>query len=96
MAIAPEPTAVATAVARIKRHTHLPVAVGFGVKTAEHARAVAQGADAVVVGTALVEAVRTSLVDGRASPGTVTAVTDLVAALAAGVRAARPPNRILA
>ncbi len=78
---------VSTAVARIKRHTHLPVAVGFGVKTAEHAASIASGADGVVVGSALVEAVRTSLdADGKATERTVTAVTDLVASLAAGVR----------
>jgi tryptophan synthase alpha chain len=86
----PEFGRVAQAVARIKRHTALPIAVGFGVKNAEHARAIAQGADGVVVGSALVEALRTSLdPDGKATAGTVTAVTDLIAALAAGVRGAR-------
>jgi tryptophan synthase alpha chain len=86
----PEFGRVAQAVARIKRHTALPIAVGFGVKNAEHARAIAQGADGVVVGSALVEALRTSLdPDGKATAGTVTAVTDLIAALAAGVRSAR-------
>ncbi len=51
----PRPTRrrVNAAVARIKRHTKLPVAVGFGVRTAEHARAIAAGADGVVVGSAL-------------------------------------------
>jgi len=86
----PEFGRVAQAVARIKRHTALPIAVGFGVKNAEHARAIAQGADGVVVGSALVEALRTSLdPNGKATAGTVTAVTDLIAALAAGVRGAR-------
>jgi tryptophan synthase alpha chain len=86
----PEFGRVAQAVARIKRHTTLPIAVGFGVKNAEHARAIAKGADGVVVGSALVEAVRTSLdPNGKATAGTVTAVTDLIAALAAGVRSAR-------
>jgi tryptophan synthase alpha chain len=81
---------VTQAVARIKRHTSLPIAVGFGVKNAEHARAIAQGADGVVVGSALVEAVRTSLdADGKATAKTVAAVTDLIASLAAGVRGAR-------
>ena len=60
-AAAPDPGKVAHAVARIKRHTKLPVCVGFGVRTAEQARAIAQGADGVVVGSALVEAVRKSL-----------------------------------
>jgi tryptophan synthase alpha chain len=81
---------VREAVAEFKRHTDLPVAVGFGVKTAEHAREIAQGADAVVVGSALVEAIRQSLDEpGGATASTVKAVTDLVAQLAKGVRAAR-------
>jgi tryptophan synthase alpha chain len=86
----PDPNRVMAAVARIKRHTKLPIAVGFGVKTADQARAIARGADAVVVGSTLVEAVRTSLdANGRATPKTVKTVTDLVSELAAGVRAAR-------
>ena len=52
---------VTAAVARIKRHTKLPVAVGFGVRTAENARMIAEGADGVVVGTALVDALKNSL-----------------------------------
>jgi tryptophan synthase alpha chain len=86
---APDAGKVAGAVARIKRHTKLPVAVGFGVRTAEQARAIAQGADGVVVGSALVEALRQSLKDGKATPGTVKSVTDLVAQLAQGVRSAK-------
>jgi tryptophan synthase alpha chain len=86
----PDTGKVAAAVARIKRHTDLPVAVGFGVKTAAHARAIARGADGVVVGSALVEAIRASLdANGKATPGTVPAVTALVGSLAAGVRNAR-------
>jgi tryptophan synthase alpha chain len=86
----PDAGRVGPAVARIKRHTELPVAVGFGVKTAAHARAIAQGADGVVVGSALVEAVRTSLdPNGKATARTVPAVADLIAALAEGVRGAR-------
>jgi tryptophan synthase alpha chain len=89
-AAAPDLGKVTAAVARIKRHTKLPVCVGFGVRTAEQARAIAQGADGVVVGSALVEAVRKSLgPDAKATPATVPAVTDLVRALAAGVHAAR-------
>jgi tryptophan synthase alpha chain len=81
---------VAAAVARIKRHTRLPVAVGFGVKTAEHAAAVAQGADGVVVGSALIDVLKATLgADGQASAGTVPAVARLVGELAAGVRSAR-------
>jgi tryptophan synthase alpha chain len=86
----PDNAKVAAAVARIKRHTELPIAVGFGVKSAEQAQAIARCADAVVVGSALVEAIEKTL-DGqeRASANTVSAVSDLVASLAQGVRAAR-------
>ena len=86
-AAAPDAGRVAEAVKRIKRHTALPVAVGFGVKDAAGAAAIARGADAVVVGSALVEKVRLSLdAAGKATPATATAVTGLVAELAAGVR----------
>lgn len=89
-AATPEASKVSNAVARIKKHTKLPVAAGFGVKTAEHARGIAEGADAVVVGSALVEAVRANLdASGKATANTVKAVSDLVASLAAGVRSAR-------
>ncbi|WP_026791557.1 tryptophan synthase subunit alpha [Pleomorphomonas oryzae] len=80
---------VATAVSRIKAHTPLPVMVGFGVKTGEQAAAIAAHADGVVVGSALVNAVRDTLVDGKATASTVKAVTNLVADLAAGVRRGR-------
>jgi tryptophan synthase alpha chain len=89
-AAAPDTAKVTAAVTRIKRHTKLPVAVGFGVKTAAHARAIAASADGVVVGSALVEAVRASLDrNGKATWRTVDTVTDLVARLAQGVREAR-------
>src|SRR5271163_1343683 len=72
-AAAPDPGKVNAAVARIKRHTKLPVCVGFGVRSGEQARAIAEGADGVVVGSALVDAVRKSLSsDGRPMPATVT------------------------
>jgi tryptophan synthase alpha chain len=81
---------VGEAVARIKRHTALPVCVGFGIRTPEAARGIAQKADGAVVGTALVDALRGSLdAEGRATGKTVGAVADLVAALAQGVRGAR-------
>jgi tryptophan synthase alpha chain len=83
-------TAVGQAVARIKRHTALPVCVGFGIRTPEAARAIAAHADGVVVGTALVDAVRGSLDgEGRATASTVKAVADLTASLANGVRGAK-------
>jgi tryptophan synthase alpha chain len=78
---------VSEAVARIRRHTELPVVVGFGVKTGTHAAAIAKGADGVVVGSALVDALRATLdAEGRATEGTVEAVSALVRELAAGVR----------
>ena len=89
-AAAPDAGRVAEAVARIKRHTKVPVAVGFGVRTAEAAAAIARGADGVVIGSALIDALKGSLDgSGRATARTVPAVTDLVAQLAAGVRSAR-------
>ena len=81
---------VGEAVARIKRHTKLPVCVGFGIRTPEAAYGIAQKADGAVVGTALVDALRGSLdAEGRATAKTVTAVADLVSALAQGVRGAK-------
>jgi tryptophan synthase alpha chain len=89
-AAAPDAARVSEAVTRIKRHTTLPVAVGFGVRTAKQARAIAENAEAVVVGSALVDAVKTSLnKSDKATARTVKAVTSLVADLAAGVRGAR-------
>jgi tryptophan synthase alpha chain len=80
---------VGEAVARIKRHTKLPVCVGFGIRTPLAARAIAQTADGAVVGTALVDALQGSLdPEGRATAKTVDAVADLVASLAQGVRGA--------
>ena len=86
----PDLSKVAVAVNRIKAHTDLPICVGFGVKTAEHARLIGANADGVVVGTAIVNQVALSLnKDGTASADTVQAVATLVQGLATGVRAAR-------
>ncbi len=86
----PDTSRIVAAVERIKRHTILPVAVGFGVKTAAQAQEIGRTADGVVVGSALVEAIRTSLDgEGHATARTVPAVSRLVAELAAGVRSAR-------
>lgn len=83
-------TRVASAVNRIKGHTSLPVAVGFGVKTADQAAEIGKDADGVVVGSVLVNAIRDSLDDaGFATDNTVSAVTTLVADLASGVARAR-------
>ena len=81
---------VAAAVERVKRHTPLPVVVGFGVKKPEHAAAVARGADGVVVGSALIDALRATLdAENRATSQTVEAVAMLVRSLAEGVRSAQ-------
>ena len=82
--------AVAQAVARIKRHTKLPICVGFGIRTPEAARAIAANADGAVVGSALVDVLRNSLgADGKASVKTVEAVAGLAASLAQGIREAK-------
>jgi tryptophan synthase alpha chain len=87
---APDSGKVGEAVKRIKRHTALPVCVGFGVRTAEQVRAIAQSADGVVVGSALVDTVRKHLdADGKAAAATANAVADLVRVLASGVHGAR-------
>jgi tryptophan synthase alpha chain len=81
---------VGDAVARIKRHTQLPVCVGFGIRTPEAASGIARHADGAVVGTALVDALRGSLdAEDRATANTVNAVADLAASLAQGVRGAK-------
>ena len=89
-AAAPDADKVRAAIARIKRHTKLPVAVGFGVRTAKQVRALADGTDAVVVGSALVNAVAESLdKKGKATARTVKAVVNLVGELAGGLRGAK-------
>jgi tryptophan synthase alpha chain len=82
-------TAVGDAVKRIKAHTELPVAVGFGIKTAEDAALIGRDADGVVVGSAIVSAIADSLDDGAATSRTVDAVHSLVNSLAQGAKAAR-------
>jgi tryptophan synthase alpha chain len=84
--------AVGEAVKRIKSHTDLPVAVGFGIKTASDAELIGRDADSVVVGTAVCNAIAGSLVAGKATASTVSAVTDLVGELAAGARRGRSQN----
>ncbi len=87
---AADTTAVAQAVTRIRSHTDLPVAVGFGIKTAEQAKEIGKHADGVVAGSILVEAIRTSLDDnGRATNQTKAAVTEVVRSLRVGVEKAR-------
>jgi tryptophan synthase alpha chain len=86
-AAAPDPSAVHAQVARIKTSTSLPVCVGFGVRTPDQARAIAKGADGVVVGSALVSAIEASLdAQGQATPATPGAILGLVERLAAALR----------
>ena len=86
----PDYSRVAIAVKRIKGHTALPVAVGFGVKDAAAAREIAQSADGVVVGSALIDALAGTLdAQGLGGPATVAAVGKLAGELAAGVAAAK-------
>lgn len=83
-------TGVSQAVKRIKQHTTLPVAVGFGVKNADNAAQIAQTADGVVVGSALIDALQQSLnTHNQATAQTITAVTELVTSIAQGVNAGR-------
>ena len=87
---APDISAVNNAVKRIKNHTDLPVAVCFGVKTAQQAADIASGADGVVVGSALVSRIKDSLdANGKATASTVQDVLSLVNELAQGVKRSR-------
>ena len=86
---APNESDVRAKVAEIKKHTNLPVAVGFGVKTPEQARVIARGADGVVVGSALVTAIKETLdADGRSCGKTAPAVLGLVKSLSQALRTA--------
>jgi tryptophan synthase alpha chain len=83
---APDLASVRRNVIRLKGHTELPVCVGFGVRNADQARDIAKSADGVVVGSALVNAVRDSLDGGgKATAATPGAVHKLVAEIARGV-----------
>ena len=76
------------AVARIRRATRLPVAVGFGIKTPEQAADIARVADAAVVGSAIVERI--------AAGGSADAALELVRSLSAAVRNARTREKAAA
>ncbi len=81
---------LAPAIARLRRHTELPVAIGFGIRRPEQAAEAAGIADGAVVGTQLVDTLAASLdEDGRATARTVERVLDEVRGLAGAVRAAR-------
>jgi tryptophan synthase alpha chain len=79
--------AIGEAVARLRRHTRLPVAVGFGIRTPEQVAGVTAVADAAVVGSAIVQRIAGNLTDtGAARPGLVEDVLGMVRALAGGIR----------
>ncbi|HXH03492.1 MAG TPA: tryptophan synthase subunit alpha [Candidatus Competibacteraceae bacterium] len=84
-AAAPTPEKVEQALARIRRHTDLPIAVGFGIRRAEQAAVIGRFADAVVVGSGLVERIAQAASPAQA----VQEVHALVRELAGGVRWAR-------
>jgi tryptophan synthase alpha chain len=87
---APVADQVGAAVARLRRHTALPVAVGFGIREPAQAAAIARVADAAVVGSALVAQIADSLdSNGKAMPGLRENVLAKVRALAAAVHSAR-------
>ena len=89
-AAAPDPDRVAKAVAAIKAKTDIPVAVGFGVRTAQQAADIGRGADGVVVGSALVSVILDNLdSNGKPKAGTAKAVHTMVADLASGVRSVK-------
>jgi tryptophan synthase alpha chain len=79
--------AVKAAVERLRRHTDLPIGVGFGIKTPENAREVASVANAAVVGSAIVDRIVDGLDDGgKPKAGLAAGVLGYVSELAAGVR----------
>ncbi|MDP7468514.1 MAG: tryptophan synthase subunit alpha [Alphaproteobacteria bacterium] len=81
---------VTEAVSRLRRHTDLPVAVGFGIRTPQQAGGVAAVADAAVVGSALVDTIAAGLDgQGKASPGLVEDVLAFVSKMSKGVRGGR-------
>jgi tryptophan synthase alpha chain len=86
----PDIAEVATLVSHLRQQTVLPVAVGFGIRTAVQAESLARFADAVVVGSCLVETIASYLADGaRAAPDLAAVMHAQVAELAAAVRTAR-------
>jgi tryptophan synthase alpha chain len=76
---------VQEAVARLRRHTDLPLCIGFGIRTPEHAATIARLADGVVVGSALIDQIANASDNQQAIQG----VLNLCSALAQGVRSAR-------
>jgi tryptophan synthase alpha chain len=83
--------AVKAAVERLRGHTQLPIAVGFGIKTPEQARAIGAHCDAAVVGSAIVDVIAKNVTaDGKAAPALSTKVLEFVKSLATGVHGQWP------
>jgi tryptophan synthase alpha chain len=81
---------LAAAIPRVKRHTRLPVAIGFGVRTPAQAAEAVRVADAAVVASALIDTLAAHLDEqGRARPEAVRKVLDQVRGLAEAVRGVR-------
>ncbi len=82
-------TPVQTAIAELRKSTSLPVAVGFGITTPEQVKTIAQNADAVVVGSAIISRIAANLdAEGKARPGLVTDVLGFVETLAQAIQKA--------
>lgn len=83
--------AVKDAMTRLRGHTDLPIAVGFGIKTPEQARAISAHCDAAVVGSAIVEVIGKGVdADGKVDPTLSTKVLEFVKTLAIGVHGSWP------
>ncbi len=83
--------AVKTAMTRLRKHTKLPIAVGFGIKTPEQAKAIAAHCDAAVVGSAIVDVIGKGIAaDGKIDPSLATKVLEFVKSLATGLHGAWP------
>lgn len=82
---------ITKAVSMVFEQTSLPVAVGFGIKTRQQAIEIASVADAVVVGSALIQNIKDSLtVDGGVTSTTVNSVHSLVNRISEGVKQCKP------
>jgi tryptophan synthase alpha chain len=85
---------IQSSLARIRKSTDLPIAVGFGIKTPEAARTIAQHCDAAVVGSAIVDVLAKGLdADGKPEPGLARKVLSFVKSLADGAHGARNEGR---
>ncbi|BBI52323.1 hypothetical protein HORIV_47440 [Vreelandella olivaria] len=87
---APTSERLESSVAKLREHTELPIAVGFGIRTAEQAATIGRYSDAVVVGSALVDCVEHASTPDE----TVERVHDLVSELAESIRSCRTESEL--